>query len=137
MLGLWTTPFYHTGFSASEAVNRAPLCLHGEFLDSMDLPPREFLDRIQSALRGLTLLPPHHVAPSSACHPAALASAEYVFVRKVDFIQPLSQLYRGPYRVLSCQDNFFSLEISSRQDTVSLDKTQTCARTCSRTCPQS
>ena len=87
----------------------------------MDLPHKEFLDRIQFALCGLTLPPPHHVAPSSACVPAALASAEYVFVREDASIQPLSQLYRGPYRVISCQDKLFSLEIGPRQDTVSID----------------
>ena len=87
----------------------------------MDLPPREFLDRIQSALRGLTLPPPHHFALSSARVPAALASAEYVFVHKEASIQPLSQLYCAPYRVLSHQDKFFSLEIGSKQETVSID----------------
>ena len=82
----------------------APLCLLGEFLDSEDLPPREFLGRVQSVLQGLTLPSPHHVAPSSAWVPAALASAEFVFVREDASIQPLSQLYRGSYKVLSRQD---------------------------------
>ena len=88
----------------------------------MDLPPREFLDRVQSPLLGLTLPPPHHVAPSSACVPAALSSTEYVFVHKDASIQPLSRFYRGPYRVLSHQDKIFSLGIGSRQDTVSIDE---------------
>ena len=78
MLGLRTTPREETGFSAAEAVYGAPLCLPVEFLESVDLPPRDFLDRIQSAPCGLTLPPPHHVSPSSACVPAALASAEYM-----------------------------------------------------------
>ena len=129
MHGLRTTPCEETGFSESKAVYGAPLCLPGEFLDSVDLPPREFLDRILSALHCLTLPPPHQVAPSSAripkalasAHiPKALASAEYVLVGKNASIQPLSQLYHGPYRVLSRQDKFFSLEIGSRQDTVSI-----------------
>ena len=118
MLGLWTIPHDKNGFSASKAVYRDPLCLPGKFLNSVDLPPREFLDRIQYALPGLTMPPPHQVAPSLAPVPAAFASSEYVFVREVASIQPLSQLYRGPYRVLSRQENFFSLEIGSRQDTV-------------------
>ena len=99
----------------------APLCLPGEFLDSVDLPLREFLDRIQSALRGLTLPHPHHVAPSSAHVPAASASAGYMFVCEDASIQPLSQLFCGPYRVLSRQDKFISLEIGSKQDTISID----------------
>ena len=68
MLGLQTTPRDETGFSASKAVYRTPLCLPGEFIDSVDLPPREFLDRIHSALRGLTLPPPNHIAPSLALY---------------------------------------------------------------------
>ena len=36
-------------------------------------------------------------------------------------IQPLSQLYRGPNRILSRQDKFFSLEIGSKRDTVFID----------------
>ena len=96
MLGLRTTPRGKTGFLASEAVYGAPFCLPWKFLDSVDLPPREFLDRIQSALHGLTLPPPYHVAPSSPRVPAALASAEYVFVCEDASIQPLSQLYRYP-----------------------------------------
>ena len=121
MLGFWTTPQDKTGFSAAKAVYKAPLCLPGEFLDSVDLPPREFLDRIQSTLRGMTLPPPHHVAPSSALVPAALASAENMFFCKDAYIQPLSQLYCGPYRVLSHQDKFFSLEVGSKKDTVAID----------------
>ena len=82
MLGLQTTPQDKTGFSPAKAVYGAPLCLPGEFLDSVDIPPREFLDRIQSALCVLTLPPPHPLAPSSACVPTALASTEYVFVHE-------------------------------------------------------
>ena len=121
MLGIWTTHLDKTGFSASEAVYGAPFCLPEEFLDSVDLPPREFLNRIQSALCGLTLPPPHHVAPPSAWVPAALASADYMFACKDASIQPLSQLYRVPYRVLSRQDKFFSLKIGYKEDTVSID----------------
>ena len=70
----------------------------------------------------MTLPPPHYVAPSLDWVSAALASAELVFVHEDDSIQPLSQLYSGPYRVLSCQDNFFPLEIVSRTKTVSIDR---------------
>ena len=47
------------------------LCLPGKFLDSVNLPSRVFLDRIQSDLHGLTMLPSHHVAPPSTRVPAA------------------------------------------------------------------
>ena len=121
MLDLQTTPQDKTWFSTAKAVYGAPLCLPGEFLDPVDLPHREFLDRIQSALCGLTLPPPHHVAPSSVLVPTALASAEYMFVSKDASIQPLSLLHHVHYRVLSRQDKFFSLETGSRHHTVFID----------------
>ena len=121
MLGLRTTPHDKTGFSDAKGVYSAPVCLPGEFLYSKDLVAREFLDRIQSALRDLTLPPPHHVAPSASWVSTALASAEFVFVCEDASIQPLSQLYRGPYSILCRQDKFFTLEIGSRTDTVSID----------------
>ena len=121
VLDLSTASRDETGFSATKAMYGSPLCLPREFLASNDLPPREFLDKIQSALRSLTLPPPHHVAPSSAWISAALASAKFMFDCEDASIQPLSQLYGGPYRVLGPQDKFFSLEIGSRTDTVSID----------------
>ena len=66
IVGLQTTPHDKPGFSSAKAVYGAPLCFPEEFLNSEDLPPREFLDRIQSALQSLTLPPSHHTAPSSA-----------------------------------------------------------------------
>ena len=124
LLGLQTSQRDETDFSAAKTVYCAPLCLPGEFMDSEDLPSREFLDWIQSALRGLTLPPPNHVAPSSARVPAALASAEVsmCLCARTPSFQSLSQLYRGPYRVLSCQDKIFSLEIGSQTDTISIDR---------------
>ena len=121
MLGLRTTPQDKAGLSAAKALYSSPLCLSGEFLHSEDLPPGEFLDRIQSGLCGLTLPPPHHVTPSSAQVPAALASAEYLSVYEEASIRPLSPLYRGPYRVLSRQDKFF-LGNWSRTAAVSVDR---------------
>ena len=70
--------------------------LPGEFLDSVNLPPREFLDRIHSALCVLTLPHPHHVAPSSAPVPAAIASSEYVLGGKDASLQPFSNSIVAP-----------------------------------------
>ena len=93
-IGLTTfTWSYPASFSTAETLHGAPLCLPGEFLDSDELPPSEFLNKIHSALRGLKLPPPHHQSPSSAGVPAALASADFVFVRKNASTRPLSQFY--------------------------------------------
>ena len=65
MLGLRSTPRDELGFSTPEALYGAPLCLPGEFLDYKELPPSEFLERIQSAFSGLVLTPSS--SPSSLC----------------------------------------------------------------------
>ena len=48
------------------------------------------------------------MAPSSGGVPAALASAEFVFVCEDASIHPLSQLYQGPYRVFSRLDKLIN-----------------------------
>ena len=107
MLGLRFVFRDDSGFLAAKALYGDTLCLPGEFLDSDEFPPAVFQDRIQSALRGLVLSPPHHQPSSTARVPGALASAEYVFVCEYASLLSLSQLYRGPYKVWK------SAEISS------------------------
>ena len=122
MLGLCSVPRDDSDFSATEALYEDPLCLPGELLDSDELPPAVFQDKIQSALHCLVLPPPHHWPPSTARVPDALALAEYVFVCEEASLPPLSQLYHGPYKVLSCSSKFFPLQIGSRPETVSIDR---------------
>ena len=76
MLGLRCVPWDDSGFSAAMALYKDPLCLPGEFLDSDELPPAVFQDRIQSALGVLVLPSPHHRPPSAAMVPGALASTD-------------------------------------------------------------
>ena len=93
MLSLHSTPQDDSGFFAAEALFGAHLCLPGEFLYSNEVPPSAFLERVQSSLRELVLPPLHHHASSAARVPAALASADFVFVRKNASTRPLSQFY--------------------------------------------
>ena len=74
MLGLHSVPPDDSGISTAVALYGDPLCLPGEFLDSDELPPAVFQDRIQSALHGLVLPPPHHQPPPTAKVHKALAS---------------------------------------------------------------
>ena len=122
MLGLHFVPHDDSGFPAVEALYREPLCLPGEFLDSDEFPPAVFQDRIQYALRGLVLPPPHHWPPSTAKVPGALALADFVFVHEDASLRPLFQLYRGPFKVLACSCKFFTLQMGSRTNTVSIKR---------------
>ena len=123
LLGLRATPKDDTGLSVSEAVYGSPLTLPGELVDVPELLPGSFLRKVDRAIEGFAVSPPHHVRPVPPTKlPTALISAKYVFVREDAVISSLAPRYRGPYLVLDRQDKFFRLQIGSKQDVVSVDR---------------
>ena len=97
-----------TGLSVSEAVYGSPLTLPGELVDIPELLPDAFLRKVNRAIDGFAVSPPHHVCPVPSVQlPAALVSAKYVFVREDGVISSLATCYRGPYLVIDRQDKYF------------------------------
>ena len=83
LLGLRTVPKDDSGLSVSKAVYSTPLTIPGEFLESLELPPTSFLRKIENAIAGFAIPPPHHVPPSPPHQLLpALLTAEFVFVCK-------------------------------------------------------
>ena len=122
LLGLRATPKDDTGLSVSEAVYGAPLTLPGELVDVPELLPDAFLRKVNRAVEGFAVPPPHHVRPVPPAQlPAALMSAKYVFVREDSVISTLAPRYRGPYLVIDRKDKYFRLQVGSKQDVVSVD----------------
>ena len=122
LLGLRTVPKDDSGLSVFEAVYGSPLTVPGEFLGSPELPPSSYLSKIERAVPGFAVPPPHHVFQSPPCQlPVALLSAKYVFVREDASIPSLAPVYRGPYLKLEQRDKFFRLQIGSGTDVVSVD----------------
>ena len=98
----------------------SPLTLPG---DVPELLPYTFLRKVNRAIDGFAVSPPHHVCPVQPVQlPAALVSAKYVFVREDAVISSLAPRYQGPYLVLDRQDKYFCLQIGSKQDVVSVDR---------------
>ena len=123
LLGLRATPKDDTGLSVSEAVYGTPLTLPGELVDVPELLPDTFLRKVNRAVEGFAVPPPHHVRPVPLNQlPAALMSAKYVFVREDSVIPTLAPRYRGPYLVIDRKDKYFRLQIGSKQDVVSVDR---------------
>ena len=123
LLGLRATPKDDTGLSVSEAVYGSALTLPGEMLDVPELPSDSFLRKVERAVDGFAVPPPHHVRPTSPSQlPAALVTTKFVFVRD-DTVKPtLAPRYRGPYLVVDKQSKYFRLQIGSKQDSVSVDR---------------
>ena len=112
-----------TGLSVSEAVFRAPLMVPGEFLESPELTPAANLGKIEHAVAGFSVPPPHHVLQTlPRMLMAALLSAKYVFVFDDTSIPSLAPLYCGPYLVLERQEKFFRLQVGSRTYVVSVNR---------------
>ncbi|XP_023322535.1 uncharacterized protein LOC111696949 [Eurytemora carolleeae] len=94
LLGLRATPKDDTGLSVSEAVYGAPLTLPGELVDVPELLPDTFLRKVNRAVEGFAVTPPHHVRPVPPVQlPAALISAKYVGSKQdvvsVDRLKPV------------------------------------------------
>ena len=110
------------GLSDSKAVYGSTLTIPGEFLRSSELPPSTYLSRIECAVAGFAIPPPHHVLQSPPHQlPAPLMSYKYAFVEEDASIPSLAPLYCGPYLVLGQRDEFFCLQIGSRTEVVSVD----------------
>ena len=121
-MGLRATPKDDTGLSVSEAVKGSPLTLPGEHVDVPELLPDAFLRKVNRAIDGFAVPPPHHVCPVSPVQLlSALLKAKYVFVHEDAVISSLAPRYRGPYLVINRQSKYFHLQIGSKQDVVSID----------------
>ena len=93
LLGLWSVPKEDTGFSVSKAVFSSPLIVPGEFLDSGQVPSSLFLQKIEKAVSGFAVPPPHHVSPSPpAPLPPAFLAAKFVYLREDASVPPLAAL---------------------------------------------
>ena len=106
------SPLFLNSFilSVSEAIYGSPLTIPGEFLRSPELPLSTFLSKIQQAVAGFAVPPPHHVLQSPPHQlPAALLSAKYMFVGEDVSFLSLAPLFCGPYLLLEQRDKFFCL----------------------------
>ncbi|XP_023341697.1 uncharacterized protein LOC111711545 [Eurytemora carolleeae] len=122
LLGLRATPKDDTGPSVSEAVYGSPLTLPSELVDVPELPPESFQRKVDRAIDGFAIPPPHHVCPVPPSQlPSALLTAKFVFVPQDAVIPTLAHPYPRPYLVLERQSKYFRLQIGSKQDVVSVD----------------
>ena len=97
LLGLRAAPKEDSAISSAELVFGAPLSLPGQFIDTAERHPEEFMKELRSSLPLPT--PPLTYAQAAASIPDSLLSAKLVYIRKSGVNTPLAPLYSGPYRV--------------------------------------
>lgn len=98
LLGLRAAPKEDSGISSAEMVYGAPLTLPGEFLDLMEQPTSEVIEKIRAGPTSVPTRPlPHTDKPSSLLQ--KLQAATHVYVQRGNAAPPLTPLYQGPYAV--------------------------------------
>ena len=86
------------------------------------MPLDTFLRKVERAIDGFAVYPPHHVRQVSPSPlPAALVTAKFVFVREDAVIPTLTPGYRGPYLLLDRRSKYFCFQIGSKQASVSVN----------------
>ena len=106
--GSQDTPKEDSGYAPAEALFGTQLAVPGEFLDAPHMPRKDFFWKIDCAIIGFSGPIPHHTRPAPAkLLPKSLLSLDFVFVHEDSSVPPLSQLYRGPYKVVDRKDKYF------------------------------
>ena len=126
LLGIRTAWREDPDCSPAELVYGSTLRLPGEFVKPT--PPRElqpssaFLRHLQKSMQD-ALPPPvkYHSTPKPYL-PPSLSSTGFVYVRIDGHQNPLQRPYKGPFRIISTSDKYFTLDINGRPDNVSVDR---------------
>ena len=124
LLGLRTTPKEDLNASPADLVYGGPLTVPGDFLpESVDRPVQEHLRLLREKVESLRPTPTttHGAEARHARIPPALVSAKFVFLRR-EARKPLETPYVGPYEVISKHEKYYTLQMGSRQEKVSVDR---------------
>jgi transposase InsO family protein len=119
LLGLRAAPKEDSGVSSAELVYGTALSLPAQFVGAQETPPEVAAERVRTAVAPPTR--PSYAAVA-ASPPASLLTAEYVYVRRGGVLPPLSPAYSGPFRVVSRCPKFFSVQIGTRVEVITVDR---------------
>ena len=124
LLGCRTAIKEDFGYSLAELVLGLPLSLPGQMLNPIDLTgtdPALYMNRLRSYFGNLPPMHPREQTIKSSVT-KDISSWTHVFLRKDAVKGPLTLPYTGPYCVLSRTDKLFTLDISGKKETVSIDR---------------
>ncbi len=122
LLGLRAAPKEESGVSSAELVQGSPLVLPGQLLDTAEPPADSFVRQLREAPESQPRPPSYAQAASMANIPAALRTAQFVYVRRGQAAPPLTPIYQGPYPVVSRAPKAYTLDLGGRQEVVSIDR---------------
>lgn len=83
--------------------------------------PGDYVDRLKSQMRDLKAQPPRSTQRQPQVHPD-LSSCTHVFVRHDAVRKPLQPPYDGPFVVVGCSAQFFTVNVKEKHVNVSIDR---------------
>ena len=123
LLGLRTMPKDGLNHSSAEMVYGQPLVVPGEFFPYDSTADQSHAESLRRIVRDLAPCRPSKQHQHTTTYvPAELKSSDYVFIREVAHKPPLSNPYRGPYRVLARTDKSYRVQLDNREDWISIDR---------------
>ena len=124
LLGLRSTVKEGLGTSAAEAVYGEPLRLPGSLVSTPTDPPSPgFVDDVRHLAYGLSFIPAiRHGSEGFSRNFEALRAASHILVRQDHVPPPLTQPYKGPYRVIGRSRDYFTLDLDGREDSISMSR---------------
>jgi len=119
LLVINNAPKEDTGKLVAQMVYGTSLTLPAQLAAGDELPVDEILRDLSNATP-ITTRHGQQEVPTEP--PAALASADLVYVRKGGQLQPLAQPYSGPYKVLERGPKYFRLDIGGKNTAVTVNR---------------
>ena len=122
LLGLRSTVKEGLGTSAADAIYGEPLRLPGSLVSTPTDPPSPaFIDDVRPHAYGSLFTPATcHRSKGVSRSPEALRAASHILVCQDQVCPPLTRPYKGPYRVISCSRDYFTLDLDGREDSISI-----------------
>lgn len=109
--------------SAAELLYGTTLRLPGEFFSpSPHVPTSDDLLQLQNIMRNVGPVPSKEKKVQHPYIPKALSHCSHVYLRIDAHKTPLQRPYSGPHKVISRSKKTFIIDISGREDSVSIDR---------------
>ena len=124
-------PFTLLGLQTAwrEELKCSPAELVCEFIDPtppLSLQPSiTFLCDLQKLMHETILPPPTHHSSPTSYYPPSFGRTGFVYVRINKHKTPLQRPYKGPYRIITTSEKFFTLDLNGRAENISVDRLKT------------
>ena len=125
LLGLRAAVKEDRGFSASEITIGKPLRVPGQLLSAEHdnaHSKSNHRQQLTQYLNSLRPTEPRHFSSRKAYMERALEGCIHVFIQNTPNKPPLAPTYNGPFRVLRKHTKYFTIDLVSRIDNVSIDR---------------